>query len=119
MFIEVSYSLRPNEIVMPGAIDKPKVKPRSRMVDAPADEPADSTVRWKSYNNTSIMEFFAHTGTHIDVPFHVDPDGFKMHELEISDFIFEKPILLEIPKKANEKIPDGAHAQVFQPVHGG
>jgi arylformamidase len=104
MFIEVSYSLQPDEIVMPGAIDKPKVKPRSRMVAAPANEPADSTVRWKSYNNTSIMEFFAHTGTHIDVPFHVDPDGFKMHELEISDFIFEKPAFLEIPKKANEKI---------------
>ena len=104
MFIEVSYSLRPDEIVMPGPIEKPKVKPRSRMVAAPEDEPADSPVRWKSYNNTSIMEFFAHTGTHIDVPFHVDPDGFKMHELEISDFIFEKPVFVEIPKKANEKI---------------
>ena len=104
MFLEVSYSLDPDQIVMPGPIDKPVVKARSRMAAAPAGEPADSAVRWNSYNNTSIIEFFAHTGTHIDVPFHVDPEGFRIHELEITDFIFEKPLLLEIPKKENEKI---------------
>ncbi|HEY44575.1 MAG TPA: cyclase family protein [Anaerolineae bacterium] len=103
MFIELSYSLIPQEIVMPGAIDKPKVIKRSRM--APMPEDSDETdVRWSSYNNTSIAQFFAHTGTHIDVPFHVDPDGFKLHELYLSYFIFEHPLLLELPKAEREKI---------------
>jgi len=103
MFIELSYSLYPEEIVMPGAIDKPRVIKRSRMTDKPPDS-NETEVRWNSYNNTSIAEFFAHTGTHIDTPFHVDPDGFKLHEYNINDFIFEHPFLLEIPKAEGAKI---------------
>ncbi|HEY47058.1 MAG TPA: cyclase family protein [Anaerolineae bacterium] len=103
MYIELSYSLIPQEIVMPGAIDKPVVIKRSRM--APMPEDSDETdVRWGSYNNTSIAQFFAHTGTHIDVPFHVDPDGYKLHELDLNDFIFEHPLLLDLPKGEREKI---------------
>jgi arylformamidase len=103
MFVELSYSWDPDEIVMPGKIDKPKVIKRSRMIEKPEGN-EDPDVRWSSYNNTSIVEFFAHTGSHIDVPFHVDPDGYKLHEFGIADFIFEKPLLLTIPKKELEKI---------------
>ena len=104
MVVEVSNSFEPDQVVMPGNIDKPKIIARSRMSAAPAGESADSGVRWNSYNNTSIIEFFAHTGSHIDVPFHVHPDGYKLHEFEISDFIFENPVFLEIPKQAKERI---------------
>ncbi len=103
MFVELSYSLNPEEIVMPGAIDKPKVIKRSRMATQP-DGNKEDNVRWGSYNNTSLAEFFAHTGTHIDVPFHVDPDGIQLHEFELSDFIFDHPLLMEIPKGPLEKI---------------
>jgi arylformamidase len=103
MFIDLSYSLDPQVIVMPGPIDKPKVIKRSRMVPKPADS-EDGGTRWGSYNNTSIVEFFAHTGTHIDLPFHVDPDGFKLHQFELSDFIFDHPVALDIPKGDCEKI---------------
>ncbi|MGD8813206.1 MAG: cyclase family protein [Anaerolineales bacterium] len=103
MFIEVSYSLVPDEIVMPGPIEKPQVIQRSRMIPEPEDSDQDE-VRWGSYNNTSFARFFAHTGTHIDVPFHVSPAGYKLHEFELSDFIFEHPVLLELPKKDLEKI---------------
>jgi len=103
MFVELSYSLDPKDIVMPGAIDIPKVIKRSRMAPKPEGSDEDN-VRWSSYNNTSLAKFFAHTGTHIDVPFHVDPDGFKLHEFELSDFIFENPLLLEITKGSKEKI---------------
>ena len=97
MFVEVSYSLVPDEIIMPGPIAKPEVIKRSRMVPQP-DASNEDEVRWGSYNNTSFARFFAHTGTHIDVPFHVDPEGFKLHEFSLSDFIFERPVLLEISK---------------------
>ena len=103
MFIELSYSLVPQEIVMPGPIDKPVVIKRSRMIPQPADSD-ENDVRWNSYNNTSIAHFFAHTGTHIDLPFHVDPDAFKLHEFSLNDFIFDHPVLLEIPKGDKEKI---------------
>jgi len=104
MLVEFSYTLDPNKIVMPGDIAKPQVKARSRMVQDPAPgEPAEG-VRWGSYNNTSIVEFFVHTGTHIDVPFHISPDGFQLHDLEISDYVFDKPLLLDIPKGDMEKI---------------
>ncbi|MBA7637875.1 Kynurenine formamidase [subsurface metagenome] len=103
MFIEVSYSLDPDEIVMPGKIDKPKVIKRSRMIDQPAGDEG-SMVRWGSYNNTSVIEYFAHTGTHIDVPFHADPEGTRLHEFGLNDFIFDNTLLLEIPKKDKEKI---------------
>ena len=103
MFVNLSYSFDPKEIVMPGAIEKPKVIKRSRMISQPADSD-ETNVRWGSYNNTSLAEFFVHTGTHIDVPFHVDPEGFRLHEFSLSDFIFDSPVLLEIPKSAKEKI---------------
>ena len=103
MFIELSYSLDPKDIVMPGAIDPPKVIKRSRMIAQPEGN-EEENVRWSSYNNTSIAEFFAHTGTHIDVPFHVSPDGYQLHEYELTDFIFEHPLLLEISKGPKEKI---------------
>ena len=103
MFVEVSYSLVPDEIVMPGPIAKPEVIKRSRMALQPEGSDQDE-VRWGSYNNTSFARLFAHTGTHIDVPFHVDPEGFKLHEYNLSDFIFEHPVLIEIPKGDLEKI---------------
>ena len=104
MLVEFSYSLDPKEIVMPGEIAKPQVRARSRMVEGPAPGEQAEGVRWGSYNNTSIVEFFAHTGTHIDVPFHIGPDALQVHDLEISDYVFEKPLILEIPKSDMEKI---------------
>jgi arylformamidase len=103
MFVEVSYSLDPELIVMPGDIEEPKVIKRSRMTPEP-EGGSEEEVRWDSYNNTSFIHFFAHTGTHIDLPFHVDPDGFKLHELDLNSFIFDHPLLLEIPKGDLEKI---------------
>jgi len=103
MYVEVSYSLDPDEIVMPGSIAKPEVIKRSRMVPQPEGSNQDE-VRWGSYNNTSFAKIFAHTGTHIDVPFHADPEGFKLHEFSLNDFIFEHPVLMEIPKGEFEKI---------------
>jgi kynurenine formamidase len=103
MFVEVSYSLVPDEIVMPGPIAKPEVVKRSRMIPQP-DGSDEEEVRWGSYNNTSFARFFVHTGTHIDVPFHVDPEGFQLHEFSLSDFIFENPVLMEFSKGDLEKI---------------
>jgi len=104
MIVEFSHSMDPKQIVMPGDIAPPKVKARSRMIEAPSTGEDAHGVRWGSYNNTSIVEFFAHTGTHIDVPFHIDPEGFQLQDFQIADLVFDKPLLLEIPKGEMEKI---------------
>jgi len=103
VIVQFSYSLQPDQIVMPGPIDPPRVIPRSRMAEKPKDaEPEE--VRWGSYNNTSFVHMFVHSGTHMDVNFHIDPDGYKLGAFEISDFISERPLLLEIPKTDMERI---------------
>jgi len=105
MFVEISHSMNPDDIVMPGNIEKPVVVKRSRMVERPSEiRERDKDCRWGSYNNTSIVKIFAHTGTHIDVPYHVDPKGFKLHDFDLRDFILEHPVFLEIEKGPLEKI---------------
>jgi len=103
VIVQFSYSLEPDQIKMPGPIDPPRVIPRSRMVEKPQDA-GPQEVRWGSYNNTSFVHMFVHSGTHMDVNFHVDPDGFKMGAFKITDFISERPMLLEIPKGDMERI---------------
>ena len=102
MLVRFSYPLTPDQLVMPGPMDPPEVIPRSRMVDKPSGGADD--VRWSSYNNTSFVRMFVHSGTHIDVNFHVDPNGFRLGAFELEDFVAECPVLLEIPKTNMEEI---------------
>jgi len=103
VYTRFSYPLDERHIVMPGAIDPPELIPRSRMSAPPADTPP-SAVRWGSYNNTSFARFFVHTGTHLDVNFHIDTDGARLEAFAVEDFIAERPCLLEITKQAREEI---------------
>lgn len=108
--VQFSYSLAPDQIVMPGPIDPPEVIPRSRMIERPEDTRFEN-VRWGSYNNTSFVHMFVHSGTHMDVNFHIDPDGHKLGAFEITDFISERPLLLEIPKGDMDRI----HREELEP----
>lgn len=102
MIVQFSYALEPDQIVMPGPIDPPEVIPRSRMTDKPHG--GSDSVRWDSYNNTSFVHMFVHSGTHMDVNFHVDPNGFKLGSFEIPDFIGDRPAILKMPKRDMEEI---------------
>jgi len=102
VLVRFSYPLLPSQLVMPGPIDPPEVIPRSRMIDKPSGG-ADS-VRWSSYNNTSFLRMFVHSGTHLDVNFHVDPNGSKLGSFDVVDFVADRPVLLEIPKEDMEEI---------------
>lgn len=102
MIVQFSYTLEPEQIVMPGPIDPPEVIPRSRMVKKPED--GSETVRWNSYNNTSFVHMFVHSGTHMDVNYHVDPDGFRLGAFDLAAFIAKRPLFLELPKGDMEEI---------------
>jgi len=103
MYVQFSYPLDDEHVLMPPGIDGPALRPRSRMIPAPAGVDPEG-VRWESYNNTSYIDAFVHTGTHIDTAFHVSTGGPKLGDFHIADFVFEQPLILEIPKRDEEKI---------------
>jgi len=104
MYVQFSYPLDAKHIVMPGGIAGPKLRPRSRMTPAPAGTEANDGVRWDSYNNTSFIDAFVHTGTHVDTAFHVSKNRPKLGDFSIDEFIFERPLLVEVEKNDEEKI---------------
>ena len=54
--------------------------------------------------NTYILHLFNHFGTHMDAPNHFNDKGARMHTFPIDTFIYERPLLLDIPKGAGEKV---------------
>jgi arylformamidase len=101
--VEFSYLIGKKETVMPGTIRPPVVRARSRMVERP-EGLGETETRWGSYNSTSYIEMCTHTGTHIDAPFHIDPQGLTVDAFEIEEFIFDNPLLIKLPKGDLEKI---------------
>jgi len=91
MWVEISYLIGEKETVLIESLSKPRVIPRTRFSDGKS-------------NQTSILEISSHNGTHIDVPWHVIPDGKKITDLEASDFVFDRPCLIECPKENLEKV---------------
>jgi len=90
-FIEFSYPIDPAKPVLDASLNPPRIIPRTRMAEG-------------HKSNTSYIELFVHTGTHIDMPWHFNPQGRKINDFSIGEFVFEKVILLEIPKQAWQEI---------------
>lgn len=93
MFIELSYPIDTNiKAELLPSVDEPKVIARSRIKNG------DSS-------NTSYIYIYAHHGTHIDTPWHFnDSRGYSIMDFGISDFIFEKVLLIQIQKENYEPI---------------
>jgi len=91
MFIEFSYPLDLANAIHDEAIQAPRVIERSRMSEGKP-------------HNTSYFEMYAHTGTHIDSPWHFNNRGKKIHEFRIEEFVFTNVVLLQIKKDAWEEI---------------
>ena len=54
--------------------------------------------------NTFMLHLFNHFGSHMDAPKHFYNDGESISEFSIDNFFYDKPLLLDIPKAAGEKI---------------
>jgi arylformamidase len=87
MFIEFSYPIDPANPVLDAKLNPPRIIPRTRMAEG-------------QNSNTSYMEMYVHTGTHIDMPWHFNPQGRKINDFSISEFVFSKVLLLNIPRQA-------------------
>lgn len=101
--VVLSYPISPTTTFLPKSIGPPKIHARSRIVKAP-EGVGETETRWGSYNNTSIIEMCLHTGTHIDLPFHVDAKGLTLENFTIDDFVFDHPLLIELPKDDFQEI---------------
>ena len=87
MYLEFSFPIDPNKPVANQSIKPPQVVARTRM------DGGDKS-------NTSYLEMYAHTGTHIDSPWHFNNHGWRINDFEIGQFVFEKVLSIRIPKEA-------------------
>lgn len=99
-YIEFSYPIGPTSTVMEEGFKPPAVIVRSRIADG-------------RHSNTSYLELFAHTGTHIDAPWHFVEQGRKIEDFEIGEFVFSNVLLLEIAAGPYEPIS----AEELKPFH--
>jgi len=49
--------------------------------------------------NTFYYTSWNHAGTHVDAPAHMLAEGKRITEYQIGDFIFEHPLLVDVPKE--------------------
>lgn len=90
MYRRLSYTLNVRDHAFPGA-------PTMRI------EPFESMQKGDQLNTYNVT-LFNHFGTHMDGPNHFNGQGRQLYELELSTFIFEKPLLVDIPKGKGELV---------------
>lgn len=90
MYRRLSYTLNVRDHAFPGA-------PTMRV------EPFESMQKGDRLNTYNVT-LFNHFGTHMDGPNHFNGQGRQLYELELSTFIFEKPLLVDIPKGKGELV---------------
>src|SRR5947208_10962665 len=90
-FLVLSQPLRPDAPVWPG--NPP----------AAAVELVDSMDRGDP-DNAAALHLFAHSGTHVDTPWHFNPAGRAAWQLPIDEFVFDAPCLIEVPSGADASI---------------
>jgi len=66
---------------------------------------ARSRIELGKHSNTSYIEIFAHSGTHIDAPWHFNESGRKITDFQISEFVFTKVLLVNTPPDMTTPIP--------------
>jgi arylformamidase len=55
-------------------------------------------------SNSYILYIHNHTGTHVDAPRHVIPDGRAISDYSLDELVFNNPVLIDCPKKPGELI---------------
>ena len=103
MYKLISYPLKEDDAVWPGCFTV-------------AVEPVNCMSRGEAFN-TFVFKMSNHFGTHFDAPRHFVADGTPIGELPMERFIYERPLLLDIPKGSMEKIEAedlAAHAKEIE-----
>lgn len=55
-------------------------------------------------SNASLLVMGGHVGTHADAPLHFDEKGCSLSDFQVEELLFERAVLLDIPKREGELI---------------
>src|SRR5919108_1006635 len=70
--------------------------------------PMPTFTKWSKFDIqgyiSEVMILSTHTGTHMDAPFHFNPNGQTIDQVEVNKYICINTILIKIQKNANEMI---------------
>ena len=70
--------------------------------------PVPNFIKWSKFDTqgyiSEVMFLSTHTGTHMDAPFHFNPNGQTIDQVEVNRYICNNAILMKIQKNANEMI---------------
>lgn len=70
--------------------------------------PMPTFIKWSNFETqgyvSETMFLSTHTGTHMDAPFHFDPNGQTIDQVEIERYVCNNALLLKIQKDSNEMI---------------
>ena len=90
MWIQLSFILSVDTPVFPGC--------------PPVEIKPSSSLQQGDCSNTFSVKFYNHSGTHIDAPRHFYNDGKAITDFRFSEFVYENPIVVNIPKQESELI---------------
>jgi kynurenine formamidase len=54
--------------------------------------------------NFGMLHLLGHFGSHLDAPNHFNPDGIKVAQVPLDRFVYEHPVLLDVPKDDTELV---------------
>jgi len=70
--------------------------------------PMPTFIKWSNFETqgyvSETMFLSTHTGTHMDAPFHFDPNGLTIDQVEIERYVCNNALLLKIQKDSNQMI---------------
>ncbi|MGB8937687.1 MAG: cyclase family protein [Candidatus Nitrosopolaris sp.] len=70
--------------------------------------PMPTFIKWSNFETqgyvSEIMFLSTHTGTHMDAPFHFNPNGPTIDRVEIERYVCNNALLLKIQKDSNQMI---------------
>lgn len=89
----------------------------SEKTPVPPGIPALSRTIRSSMNRgdiSNVVDLFLcnHSGTHMDAPLHFDAGGLALTELDVNDFFFTKPLVIDIPL-SNGQLVGPEHLRPF------
>jgi arylformamidase len=54
--------------------------------------------------NFGMLHLLGHFGSHLDAPNHFNPDGIKVAQVPLDRFVYERPVLVDVPKRDSELV---------------
>lgn len=82
--VVLSHPLRPDSAVWP-------TNPPAAQVEL------QESIERGDPDNAARLALYSHSGTHVDTPWHFNPDGPAAWQLPIETFVFDAPRLIDVP----------------------